>query len=873
VGTTAGELYALDASTGANYPGWAAANPVMLDGDILHTLSSNDADVLYVATDGIYGTGDGTIYAIDACTGAILYSVSYPDLAGDDLSGVDPPGEIFQGPISVDQDGSVYVITGIWNDDDPNTPSGVHYKFDPQLNIIWAKGGKFPRYTGPVMDANKVYMTTLRFWTSENLSTVALNKLNGSTLWQSDPFFNGLNWVEGALSCEPLEADLLYMGNMDAQFMVFNTDDGLSEFEYNYVSGGGSGNRGAGVAIDPDHVVFTNRQGDLYVFTDLPKTDRPRLRILKFDELQAVPFFSPPNYPVTYDDVFMNNGCADLTGTLTADENPPAAYAWTVNPQRIIRMQDVANGMVDNSFDDFTRNLVKGQKVDESTLDADAAVFTRDTYSNMSAYGEPAWLNEITNPNFTLAPDQTYSVIYDVNGPLVTRGPHRCYVTIASNDDYYLNSADDPVVQLGVLGGCLQLEDVLFFGVGAANEGPVMNTGEQGNQTTAALWYFDGNDAAYWQGGLFYGTDQYELAWTTDSWHGGDPDDFWNSLLPDPNCWDQCEPYVTPDPIVLGAITTDGYNYTDIEGYCATYAYVDSVVNFDCYGTGWSWDNIECAYDNALTLGIRVEEYMYGFIDVPELNNVVIFRHDITNRNPDPIEGLGMGAFHDYDLESNHFDSWKYNEDWGIAYGASCSGVADLTATWVYGVGTLPASAMNGAHTLDAQQAMWQDDYIWLDSAYYYMANVTGQTAQAGITIAFPCDPLTETDDRDLWASFLLRDFAGDETYSYGTYFFGYNPGDITDDQFYLDLAKLLNQLSGFERGDMDDDGDIDLCDVVRLWNMVNAGGPGPVFLHMADVDGSGGLPTAADVLYLANFYFCSGPAPVGEWAMPVCCP
>ena len=53
--------------------------------------------------------------------------------------------------------------------------------------------------------------------------------------------------------------------------------------------------------------------------------------------------------------------------------------------------------------------------------------------------------------------------------------------------------------------------------------------------------------------------------------------------------------------------------------------------------------------------------------------------------------------------------------------------------------------------------------------------------------------PGSESSDRDEWASFVGHNYAGFETYSYGTYLFGYAAADVTDDQFFIDLAKLVN--------------------------------------------------------------------------------
>jgi hypothetical protein len=875
--TTSGALYALDAATGANYAGWVP-NPVMLDGDPQQTLSSNGVDVLYIGTNGAFGNGYGTLYAIDACTGVPIWSLGDGDLYGYDLDGDEAQTdvtEIFQGPIGVDLDGALYVQAAFNTEAVSGAPSAAIYKISAGGTIVWGKPFAFCRYTGPVIDANLVYMTTLRGWTSEPTNaTYGYKKTSGAVIWQVDPLFDGMNWIEGALSCEEMAADLLYVGNTDGQFLVINADDGAVEFEYNYVVG--SSNRGVGAAIDASHVVFNNRQGDLYVFTN--QVDRPRLRVLKYDEFQTVPFFSPPSFIVTYDDVFMNNGCDNLTGSVSASSVAPAAYAWTVNPARIARMQRVADGMVDNSYADMARNLVKRQAVDPSTLDAEFAQspYAKDSYSNMGAYAPPVWLNGIMVTSFDLAPGEAFSVVYDVNGPLVSRGPQRCYVTIASNDAYFLNGAGDPTVQLGVIGGCLQTDDFIVFGATEQNQAPVFNTGEQGNQNGSALWTFDGETNRYWQGGFFFAAAQHRLAWTTDSWHGADPADWWNSLLPDPNCFDQCAPYITPDPVLLGAISHDGgMTYDDIYGYAAAVAYVDSVINFDCYGTGWDWENVNCPFDNALTLGLRVEQFMYGAIEEAALNNVVIYRHDVTNRNAAPIQ-VYMGAFHDFDLDGslNGFDLFRFNAQYSISWGSPCTPAYDFTDGVVYGVGKIPMDVdpMIGVRTMDADQAMWHADNVALDSMYYYMTSQPGQTAQVGIDMNFPCDPGSESSDRDEWASFLGHNYAGFETYSYGTYLFGYAAADVTDDQFFIDLAKLVNQFAGFNRGDINADGLVNLADVVALWNMVNASGPGPLFEHLADVNNDDNVDNG-DVLYLANFYFCVGPAPVGAWKLPNICP
>jgi len=871
--TDGGQVYALNTSDGLNYLGFNGGLPLQLDGNPFHTLSSDPSfNVLYVGTDGTLNLdGYGTLYAIDGATGVINWQDGIGQLQGVALDSAGTTEE-FQGPIAVDADHAIYATTSFTVEAKSGTPSGVKYRFNPDGTINWAKGFKFGRFAGPVLDANAAYMTTLRAWTGENQRVEEVNKTTGAIVWQSDPFFDGMSWVEGALSCEPGGVpDLLYQANQTYQFMVFSTANGLAEFEYNYV-GSATQYRGCGTAIDASHVVFSNLKGDFFVMQNAAN-DRPRLRILKFDEIQPVPFFSPNNTIVTFTDVFMNNGCANLTGTLSASSTPTSVVVTSVAQSRIKRLGDKADQMVNNSYADMAKGLMKAMPVDKSQLDVDfqSSPLSKDTYSNKAAYAPPTWLNNIVVTGFNLAPGATFSVQYDVNGPLVTRGPHYCYVTITSNDQYYLNSTAMPEVQLGVLGGCLTAFGSLTFGTTSQNVAPVHNTGELGNQEDL-LFDFDGNSAHFWQGGFFVMAAKYRIAWTTDSWHGADPAHFWMSLLPDVNLCNQCEPAITVSPVHLVDISHDGgATYVPVSGYIAHERYIDSVINFNCFGSGWDWSNVTCPYDDTLSMGLAVNQWVYGVIGEASLNNVVIYRQNFINRNATPLNNIYLAAYNDMDLSSNTNDILKFDAAHSIAYGWSCN---VPTNTAVYGMGKIPfdTDPMIMTKAIDANQAFWHADNVALDSMYLWSSTLTGETWQAGINNNAGCSP-TSAGDRAQYYTFFHHNFVGNETYSTGSYMFGYNSEDGTNATTWADLAILVNQFCGFGRGDINGDNLVNLADVVALLNYANATGNGPKFKHLADVNNSGGAPDVADVIYLANYWFCSGPAPVGDWALPTICP
>ncbi|NMC42701.1 MAG: PQQ-binding-like beta-propeller repeat protein, partial [candidate division Zixibacteria bacterium] len=273
--TEDGKLQGLDIATGADLPGY----PIQLNGVGTETISSNGVDVLYVGTDGTLGAGGcGSLYAIDVATGAILWQLDEADLAGHDID-KDTLGtvtkEVFRGPIAVDDDGSLYVLSSFASEVSPGSPpSGARYCIDPTGDIIWAVGGTWQGttsstngYTAPIIDDNLIYVQSLRYWTSES-PFVALRKSTGAVMWKHDGFYTSTSYIEGALSCEIDFPNRLYVGNNNANFMAVNADNGVTEFGYQYYVGSGKSYRSTGIAIDPTHVVFTNRNGDVYVMSE-----------------------------------------------------------------------------------------------------------------------------------------------------------------------------------------------------------------------------------------------------------------------------------------------------------------------------------------------------------------------------------------------------------------------------------------------------------------------------------------------------------------------------------------------------------------------------------------------------------------------------
>ncbi len=92
--------------------------------------------------------------------------------------------------------------------------------------------------------------------------------------------------------------------------------------------------------------------------------------------------------------------------------------------------------------------------------------------------------------------------------------------------------------------------------------------------------------------------------------------------------------------------------------------------------------------------------------------------------------------------------------------------------------------------------------------------------------------------------------------------------GAATTPAEVAELAQLVNKWAGFGRGDVNNDGVINLADITYLASYVidDATNPGPIpFMHLGDVNNDGNID-AADVDALVTFYFECGACPVGDW-------
>jgi hypothetical protein len=304
-------------------------------------------------------------------------------------------------------------------------------------------------------------------------------------------------------------------------------------------------------------------------------------------------------------------------------------------------------------------------------------------------------------------------------------------------------------------------------------------------------------------------------------------------------------------------MTTDGgLTYNPIIGNMICASYLDSCQNFDL-GGGWDWTNFGAPFDNALTFGLYANARSVGALDVPELANVTLDILEITERNGGTVDNWFMSHFFDCD---NGGDTIQINNDHSVAWtldGNETQALGNIKIP--FGCGQDPIINIVGTYGVSGSHGFWDWNEYW-DAQYNYDNYGLG---------AFTDGTGMHGGDEEAHITLASHNFGPNETYEIGVAHFllpGLTDALDPNQPEVLALADLVNKWAGWDRGDVNNDGLVNLVDIIWLANTVNNGTPGAIpFDHLSDVDGVPGI-NMDDVNYLIAYYFDCGPCPVGDW-------
>ncbi len=919
-GDDAGKVFAARANNGSPFTpfdGGGVAYTPFVTGQPVTTSGSTDG-VRYFSA-GLPVAGNGDVFAINLADGTLAWRLSVAQgLQGATLYPAAGAVETFFMPVAVDlAGGNAYINSQMAASLGSQFPmDGVFYTMNNATGVatLPARTSVRSQLVNIMVDQNALYVPGLSNWGAPPLGGVLLgfNKVTNALLYATQAvnlasFVNGgFYQAEGVLTCETGSADLILIGDGGGYLGVFNADNGnlfyYRRIDYTFSAGGPNGARGSAIGADTagvTHYVLGAAFGTLFDFKK--GADRARLQIITAAATKPVPFGSPADTIIAFEDMYWNAGCTPLTVSLkantTSNGSTPLAKKHEVT---VVRdgVQDMASSiagrLTDNGFSFKSEGtmLASGELTTEVEMDRNN--FTPRVRGSQAALATPAFLNEqgvytgnVFDPNtgsIVTAPGDTSEIRVHVNGPLINRGPQIFFVTfdVHNDPDYYLDdNSTDPEVVLTLVGGCLVDTTYLNFGAGSANTQIVWNMGRwaDGDVNNPHGIDIDGDDASVFQGGYMYGITQKRIAMNFDNWSGGGTEaDDWISMQADPNfCDNECKPALSTG-ISLPAITTNGIAYTPVTGNLVCKTYIDSVQNFDVGGGDWQWAfgggvTAAAPFDNDSTIGLTVSTRTVGVTDAPAAANVMIGGSSVnalnqgtievmefTNRNATPVNNWKFWTMLDYDI-GNDTALLDFNASTAWSASTGTSNVAWGMIKLPFGCGYAP---MKNVYAIDANQAQFNNsltDPIYFDSCYTKYASLPAGTASGHAVV-------TGAADQESQFTIAENNFGPNGTYEIAVVNFriaGVGPAKGYTD--WEAMANMYNKFAGFGRGDVNNDNVTNLSDIIYLADFINFGGkPGPIpFAHLGDVniDNSTNI---GDVTYLINYYFNYGPCPLGEF-------
>jgi hypothetical protein len=879
VGAENGWLWCFETATGALYPGWAT-NPVVLDEPIWHSPAYDGTD-LYVGTSHTTSGEGGSVYRIDAATGAIVWN-----WVG---SGND---EGF--PAGVSLEGS-----SVYSASTQLSGEGNRAKIAKATGVAdWEYPESRSLYGCPAIGRNFIYINQ-----DASPGVIVVEKNTGAALYNFA--VNGVGSVPQhvTITCD----NYLFAGDRDGNWWLLDINNQLPVWSVPF-DGIVNGTALASDGVD-DFAVVSVRSGNnvdgggLVSAFKLNAGVRPRVVQNSFSVDVPVPFGTGAGNLETESDLLSNIGCADLNISATNITDPaPDVTAKSFNQVRSRYAAALANVIVGTDYTAYFDNSTKGKRlanrqfelVDNELTRGDVAmenaktamVESKRSGSRMAASAEfvrTSGVTVITNP---IPAGSSTDVQWLYDGTNLLRGVDVEEVEFITDDPDRVLFGNQPIFTITYIGGCLDAELPFEWNIdGAGNIQGFYNYGRLADYAVTSndpphifSWGADPEDGGTYYDGSFYmagtqstgntSTDssQFYMANMYSKWPAG-------GFAGNPNPVTGACGFEEEADVHMGWNRTGGCPGTPEEilgGWARSY-FVDTIQY----------------YGNTPYSAIGTEITLTEVGAYAEYGDFKILKWDITERNGVAQGPIYAGTWTDWDVPpsggNNHgivSDAFNGYALWDWVTPSYAFGYFDPRMSTDYcGLNTTEYSP----HRIQTMGQRCDDGTDGCGAYGLWQGDATGSFEAQSLLwddVVNGAPRLVgphENGPGDVWnedhAAMLVNkgfDFAGNDTKTVIQAEYGIDMTDVgtegaTDvaaaEAKITALARRAAIWSGFARGDANMDGCVNLIDV--CW--IGSGNQIYPDDYNGDVDLSGGVD-AADASYLLQYVTGLGPAPQGEW-------
>ncbi len=733
------------------------------------------------------------------------------------------------------------------------------------------------------VDGSRAYFASLNNGFSGPAGSRGVRAVNfaNSTVWSRGGTTSAYDenvFQSVAVTCDPYVVygtyDLL---NTDAHWRIVDGNTGVALVDYYLTAGMPNGTAIAKGSDNVTYLVFSTRftnhsagPGGLFAFKN--GGPRPRMAIP-----ELVVAFTGTNTnessPVqrTDNDAVENVGCATLNVTATLEAgNPPTSRRRVsdVNPNLALKAQSLAESLMDyDLYSVVERAADKGLSGVAEVMDADGEIISqaavlrdvKPAKANSEALAPPTWVDWIVpasggaTVNFAVPAglSQNFTFEFDRSG-MNFLAPNNFYVYIDSDDpDYNLEAplaSPQAIIEYQIpYEYCPKDTGRMAFGTTGGEW--YTNFGRLADGAVAFEFTLDGSSdgSMPYSGGMWFMTSMDDAAWNPDASSVPPGFGFLFPFYVGPFANGDCGGCDFGVTLPVEYTTNNGVSYANTIGDLCTFAMIDSL-----QGAGL-WP-----HQSGPTIGLLInyrEVGTYG-ADFGAFKLIVV---DINNRNAAAVNGLYYGNIEDWDpLDVGYGDPSKgyvYQGN-GTTTARGFIGLPLNGSYWPDGSKTDP---MYNARTIENGEVVYPSaacPECILDSLYAFVDGLPEGAYDLMADGALGPDKSTI-------AAFGKTNLAPNGSKTYGFAIFGFSASANLNGDTEA-LSKFVNKYAGFARGDVNNDDVIDLRDLVRLSRYV-AGLPGSLgpapFKHLGDVDNDGDVDSA-DCSYLAAYYFTGGAPP-----------